>query len=253
MPWNRPRWWTLTRLSVALSLAWAAPSMVIGADDPATGRTPDAVTIEGVVTYDGPLPDPISVSEAGTVRPLVEVDPEGDGLKDAVVWLEGVPEGDRSGGAAPVEPAVMDQQDYFFIPHVLAIEGGREVEFRNSDIANHGVTASSLEEANTFNVTTPPGGGHTHRFVASEYPVAIGCPIHAAMAAWVFVFDHPYFAVTDERGGFRLPPVPPGRYTLQVRHPGGGMRRKQEVVIREGEPIRHRIEFHGDDLGVRGR
>ena len=84
--------------------------------------------------------------------------------------------------------------------------------------------------------------------MASKSPVAIGCPIHAAMAAWVYVFDHPYHAVTGERGEFRLPPVPPGRYTLHVRHPDGGLRRQQEVVVREGEPSRLRIEFHGDDI-----
>ena len=102
-------------------------------------------------------------------------------------------------------------------------------------------------------MTTPQGGRYAHRFVASKYPVAIGCPIHASMAAWIYVLDHPYHAVTDERGRFRLPPVPPGRYTLQVRHPAGGMRRQREVVVREGEPVRLRIEFHGEDLAKKGR
>jgi hypothetical protein len=148
---------------------------------------------------------------------------------------------------------VIDQQDYAFTPHVLAVEAGREVEFRNSDVANHGVTASSLEPQNRFNVVTPQGGKYTHRFVASKYPVAIGCPVHSAMAAWVYVFDHPYFAVTDGAGRFRLPPVPPGRYTLQVRHPDGGLRRRQEVVVPEGEPVRLRVEFHDGDRKARGR
>jgi hypothetical protein len=45
-------------------------------------------------------------------------------------------------------------------------------------------------------VVTPQAGKYAHRFVASRTPVAIGCPIHGAMAAWVFVFDHPHHAVT---------------------------------------------------------
>ena len=142
-----------------------------------------------------------------------------------------------SGDEAPEEPVVMDQQNYFFVPHMLAVEAGRAVEFRNSDVANHGVTASSPEPENRFNVVTPQGGGSRRRFVASKSPVAIGCPIHVAMAAWVFVFDHPYHAVTDERGGFLLPPVPPGRYTLHVRHPDGGLRRQEEFVVRPGRPL----------------
>ena len=231
--------------------AWVGPAR---AGDTKAGPVPPAgtVRVEGVVSYDGPLPEPVPVPEAGTVRHLVEVEPKAKGLKEAVVWLEGVPRPARSGDEAPEEPVVMDQQNYFFVPHVLAVEAGRAVEFRNSDVANHGVTASSPEPENRFNVVTPPGRRSTHRFVASKSPVAIGCPIHAAMAAWVYVFDHPYHAVTGERGEFRLPPVPPGRYTLHVRHPDGGLRRQQEVVVREGEPVTARIEFHGDDRERRG-
>ena len=218
----------------------------------AMGQPPTAslVRLGGTVAYDGPLPDPIPIPEAGTVRHLIEVDPRTKGLKDAVVWLERVPAPKVVGREAREEPAVMDQQNYAFVPHVLAVEAGREVEFRNSDAANHGVKASSLEPKNEFNVTTPQGGRYAHRFVASKAPVAIGCPIHGMMAAWVYVFDHPDHAVTGERGQFRLPPVPPGRYTLQVRHPDGGLRRQEEVVVRAGEPVRLRIEFHGDDLKV---
>jgi plastocyanin len=151
------------------------------------------------------------------------------------------------GRFASKNPLLSRRGNYSFVPHVLAVEAGREVEFRNSDAANHGVTASSLESKNGFNVSTPPGGRYTHRFVASRPPVAIGCPIHGAMAAWIYVLDHPYHAITDQAGLFRLPPVPPGRYTLQVRHPDGGLRRHEDVVVREGGPMHLRIEFHEDD------
>jgi plastocyanin len=215
--------------------------------------TADRARIVGIVTYDGPLPDPIPVPEAGTVRHLIEVDPKTKGLKDAVVWLEGVPASDVAKREAPEEPVVMDQQNYAFVPHVLAVEVGREVEFRNSDSANHGVTASSPEPKNRFDVVTPPGGRQSHRFVASKSPVAIGCPIHGMMAAWVYVFDHPYHAVSDEHGEFRLPPVSPGHYMLHVHHPDGGMRRQEEIIVRAGEPLHLRIDFHGGDRKTEGR
>jgi plastocyanin len=206
------------------------------------------VRVVGTITYDGPIPDPIPIPEAGTVRHLVEVDSKTKGLKDAVIWLERVQAPAVAGRQAPTEPAVMDQQNYFFVPHVLAVEAGREVEFRNSDAANHGVTASAVDPKNRFNVVTPQGGRHSHRFVASKSPVAIGCPIHAPMAAWIYIFDHPYYAVTGERGEFQLPPVPPGRYTLQVRHLDGAMRRREEIIVPAGEPVRLRIELRGADL-----
>ena len=164
-------------------------SLVFVAGFAGGGASLETVRIEGVVTYDGRLPDPIPVSEAGTSRQLIEVDPKTKGLKDAVVWLEGVPEPVAHQQVAD-EPVVMDQQNFFFVPHVLAVRSGQAVEFRNSDVANHGVMASSLEPRNQFNVMIPFGRHHAHRFVTSKYPVAIGCPIHTAMAAWIFVFDH---------------------------------------------------------------
>ncbi|GIW88994.1 MAG: hypothetical protein KatS3mg108_3318 [Isosphaeraceae bacterium] len=202
--------------------------------------------VRGRVVYDGPIPKPVANPESGIPRAIVTVDGEG-GLSEAVVWLDGVAETtERPQG--PIPPAVMDQVDFAFVPHVLAVEAGREVEFRNSDLANHGVRAVSLEPANEFQVTTPPGGTYRHRFVASRFPVAIGCPLHPAMAAWVFVFKHPFHAVTDESGRFRIEGVPPGRYRLEVRHPSGGMRsaREVEVTADGGDPIR--VEFHAEDL-----
>jgi plastocyanin len=212
--------------------------------------TAGLVHVEGVVTYDGPLPDPIPVPEAGTVRQLIEVDPTTKGLKDAVVWLEGVPAPEVARREALEEPVVMDQQNYFFVPHVLAVEAGRQVEFRNSDVANHGVTASSLEPKNAFNVTTPPGGRYAHRFVASKTPLAIGCPIHGTMAAWVYVFNHRFHAVTDHQGRFRLPPVPQGRYTLRIHHADGGLRKTGQIVVEAEKPLHLRIDFHDRDRKV---
>jgi plastocyanin len=234
-------------------IAW---SVLVGATRPASGGrgeggSQEPARVEGIVTYTGPLADPIPIPEAGTERRPIEVAPETRGLKDAVVWLEGatVPAGSPKGPKS--DPIRMDQRDYQFLPHVLAITAGEEVEFLNSDAANHGVTASSPEPRNRFDVSTSPGVTYRHRFVASGRPVAIGCPIHGAMSAWIYVLDHPYHAVTDARGSFRLPPVPPGRYVLHVRHPDGGMGRRQEIDVRTPAPVRVRIEFGEKDRKTR--
>ena len=145
------------------------------------------------------------------------------------------------------EPVVMDQRNFFFVPHVLAVRSGQVVEFHNSDVANHGVTASSLEPKNQFNVMIPLDRHHSHRFVPSKYPVAIGCPIHTAMAGWIYVFDHQFHAVTDSKGRFTLPPVPAGSYTLRLHHPDGGLRRSEPIAVKAGDPVRLRIAFHDED------
>jgi plastocyanin len=234
-------------------IAWSAS---FGAARPASGGpgkggSPDPVRVEGIVTYTGPLPEPIPIPEAGTERRPIEVAPETKGLKDAVVWLEGAPPPAGSARGPKPDPIRMDQRDFQFLPHVLDIGAGQEVEFLNSDAANHGVTATSPEPRNRFDVSTTAGLSYKHRFVASNRPVIIGCPIHGAMSAWIYVFDHPYHAATDETGSFRLPPVPPGRYVLRVCHPDGGMDRREEIVVRAGTPVRTRIEFGEKDRKAR--
>jgi plastocyanin len=174
---------------------------------------------------------------------LVVHDPKTKGLKDAVVWLEGVPESAAQQKIAD-DPVVMDQRNFFFVPHILAVRSGQVVEFHNSDVANHGVTASSLEPKNQFNVMIPLDRHHTPRFVTSKYPVAIGCPIHTAMAGWIYVFDHGFHAVTDTTGRFTLPPVPPGRYTLRVHHADGTLRKTEPIVVEADKPVLLRIDFH---------
>jgi plastocyanin len=213
-------------LTVLVLPALSADTMLekIGAADP-------GVSVTGRITYTGPIPRPVPVVEANAVRPLIEVDRRTKGLRDAVVWLEGV---QANPGPVPKAAAFMDQQNYFFLPHVLTVRAGQPVEFLNSDSANHGVLAQSFEPKNSFNAVTPPGQSYTHRFHAVRQPVRIGCPIHAGMAAWIVVFEHPWHAVTDREGRFQLPRVPPGKYRLQVRHLDGDLRHEQPLEIKTG-------------------
>ena len=44
------------------------------------------------------------------------------------------------------------------------------------------------------------------------------------------VLQHPWFAVTGADGSFELPPLSPGRYTLQIEHRAAG-RSTQEFTV----------------------
>jgi hypothetical protein len=44
--------------------------------------------------------------------------------------------------------------------------------------------------------------------------VRVFCDIHSHMNAFVLVFSHPFFDVTDEDGRFRIVNVPAGSYTV---------------------------------------
>jgi hypothetical protein len=41
------------------------------------------------------------------------------------------------------------------------------------------------------------------------------------MKAWVHIFDHPYFAVTDDDGKFEIKDAPMGKFKLYLLHDSG--------------------------------
>src|SRR3954469_19353758 len=65
-------------LNAGLAILMATCGVRAWADDEGDGPKAEAgnVRVEGVVSYDGPLPEPVPVAEAGTVRHLVEVEPK---------------------------------------------------------------------------------------------------------------------------------------------------------------------------------
>jgi hypothetical protein len=108
----------------------------------------------------------------------------------------------------------MDQRNERFEPHVLAIVAGTWVDFPNDDRTYHNVF--SLSKTKEFNLGRYAVG--RSKAVRFERPgvVRVFCDIHSHMTAFILVFAHRYFAVTDEEGKYRLDGVPPGTYTLIV-------------------------------------
>jgi plastocyanin len=108
--------------------------------------------------------------------------------------------------------ARMNQTNETFVPHVLAIVAGTTVDFPNNDEIYHNVF--SLSRARRFDLGRYAAG--RSKSVRFDTPgiVRVFCDIHAHMSAYILVFAHRYFAVTDDQGGYRIDNVPPGAYTV---------------------------------------
>ena len=134
----------------------------------------------------------------------------------SVVYLESAPRGAFE--QSPPGHAVLDQRDEQFAPHVLAIMTGTTVDFPNSDRIYHNVF--SLSKAARFDLGRY-AVGHS-KSVRFEQPgiVRVFCDIHSHMNAFILVFSHPFFAVTDEEGRYRIEDVPPGTYSLVAWNEG---------------------------------
>ena len=146
------------------------------------------------------------------------------------------------------QTVTMDQVNFQFTPETLAIRVGDSVRFTNSDKEVHSVRTS--DTLNRFNITVPKGKEYVQRFPrgASFRPVVLGCAFHGAMRAWIYVFDHPYYALTKSDGKFELPGMPPGKYTLRMAHPAGKLKWEKEVTVVAGEATELTIEVSPDDL-----
>ena len=121
------------------------------------------------------------------------IDQHGQPVRDAFV---AIPEGSVS--EVSKEPAVMDQVDVKFVPHVLAVEEGREVIFPNSDNIRHHVY--SFSKPKRFEIKLYKGV--PKQPIRFEQPglIALGCNIHDSMLGYIYVSPWPEFKVTDETG-----------------------------------------------------
>lgn len=117
----------------------------------------------------------------------------------------------------PSEPAVMDQQNLVFIPHVLPVLAGTTVDFPNSDSVRHSVF-TSRKSAQQFNLGTYPAGEVKTEVMDSPGRTTLLCNVHAEMSAYILVVETPYFATTDRRGQFVIENVPEGEHRLTVWH-----------------------------------
>jgi len=220
------------RLSAFLSVAVALARVSAG----------ETGTVEGVIKY---VPD--SKRPWRFSRYYIQNAKNGF-LAETVVALER-PSLSALAPAAPASKYTMDQLNYQFVPETLAIRAGDTVVISNSDDALHNVMTSDGGEP--FNVNVVKGKEFVHAFNKAgglEHPVRVGCVFHGAMRAWIYVFDHPWFQLTQKDGRFRLQNVPAGEYTLGVVHPAGKLRRTQHIQVKANETNSFEISLSPDDL-----
>jgi plastocyanin len=192
----------------ALVLALATSFVYLSASGPAgpgvTGAIRGRVEVRAVPRLPDARPDPGGLGMSGTHDPVDR--------RRSVVYLETAPR--AAFEASPARRGTMNQRNERFDPHVLAIVAGTWVDFPNDDATYHNVF--SLSKAQEFNLGRYAAG--RKKSVRFERPgiVRVFCEIHSHMSAFILVFAHRYFAVTDDEGRYRIEGVPPGTYTLAV-------------------------------------
>jgi RNA polymerase sigma factor (sigma-70 family) len=165
------------------------------------------------------------------------------GVRNVVVWLR--PDTDDRDAQFPadrIHPALrnaepklheIDQPECQFEPRVIAARAGDKLLVKNSSAIAHNVnfTGNGLEYNRTLPASKSEEKGPLD---ADHFPAVIRCNIHPWMEGRLRVFDHPYFAVTNEDDTFEIRHAPAGKWRIVYWHEMGYHRGKDGA---NGTPI----------------
>jgi plastocyanin len=194
-------------------------------------------TVEGTVRFEGEAPEMKRIEEAkhcGDIRQEWAIVSDEGALANVLVYIEDAP---SSSGEAR-DMVELDQVNCQFIPHVLGVQIGQPLLARNSDLEYHNVHyAPEMNPSQNIGLETY-GKKRTVRFEQPEaVPIRVKCDVHPWMEAYVGVFAHPFFAVTDRSGRYAIERVPAGQYTLRAWHERFGTREARITVADAGEVV----------------
>lgn len=200
------------------SVPQAAASTESAAIDPAsTGQ------LRVHVRFDGAAParvefDPTSDCLSHGSKILAEdVVVSGGALRDVVVYVKRGHERYLL-PPPPSTPFVFDQLGCRYAPHVGAMRAGQTLAVHNADGTTHNVNWKSKKNP-SLNRSQGAGARPIEGvFAHPELAIPLGCDLHTWMSAKLFVFEHPFFGVSDAAGDLTIEGLPAGDYDLGFWH-----------------------------------
>jgi plastocyanin len=160
--------------------------------------------------------------------PTLRVGADG-ALADVVIRLTGA---GQAPPYAPKQPAVIDQKNCTFTPHVVVVGVGQELLVKNSDPVLHNF--HTLAKANrSLNQAQVKGKEDRFRFTTSEI-IPVECDVHYWMSAVVVVAANPWTVVSGPDGSFVIDGLEPGEYTAELWHQRLGTRSVPVLVDQGG-------------------
>ena len=201
--------------------------------------TPGGAKLSGRVVFKGTPPARRVINMAKDAKcielhgkkPVLDEDlvvSQTGGVKNAFVRVQrGAPKIDYP---LPDKPAVLDQKDCMFHPRVQGVRVGQKLLVANGDPVTHNVRSFPVLNP-AFNFGQPPQTEARERvFERAEREIEIQCDFHLWMHAYIFVMDHPFYAVSEDDGTYAIGGLPPGEYTLEAWHEKLGRLRNSVTV-----------------------
>ncbi len=228
-------------LSILLFLLLSSPLTAYDAIE-----TASTGTIVGTVKFQGKAPERKEIAvtrnkkvcgkEAKFTESLV-VSATG-GVKNAVLYLTDIKRGKKF-----KVPSVfnIDQRGCQFHPHVLIVPAGKSFTLINSDGILHNFRTNSTKNP-ILNKAQPKFKKKLKVKINIPEIIRANCDVHEWMNMWLVVAEHPYYAITDEGGSFKITDVPPGTYTVRLWHETLGQQTRK-VTVKAGEQTKAAFEL----------
>ncbi|MFO1022614.1 MAG: carboxypeptidase regulatory-like domain-containing protein [Planctomycetales bacterium] len=210
-------------------------------------------TISGQIVLDGDVPempplvkkgdatakDPAVCAAADVPDDALVVNPKNKGIANVFVFLGKAPKDMPAAlKKSKDKEVVFDQKGCRFLPHALMVRTDQTVLVKSSDSVSHNTHTFPLRNSAT-NTTINPNDqtGVPFKMPSMErVPVQVKCDIHPWMKAYWLVLDHPYGAVTDEDGKFKIEGLPEGKHEFMIwQEKPGFINRKYEVTVKAGD------------------
>ncbi len=157
------------------------------------------------------------------------INPENKGVADVFIYLRRAPDKIKPElMAVPQTELVVDQKLCQFIPHAMIVRCNQQIIAKSQDAVSHNVHPTGLANSGC-NLIVPPNEREGVKLPIKEVnsrpdsiPLTVKCDIHPHMEAFWLVQDHPYMAVTDADGNFKIEGLPVGKHSFTVWHSTSG-------------------------------
>jgi hypothetical protein len=218
----------LTRItSAALIIAATSSAFYAIAADPPAAQTG---ILKGRFIYNGSAPEPavvvpkINPQVFGKYRIIDEslLVPRMLGVQNIFIWVQSkdipVP------APGKLDPVTVEFKEGRFAPHALAFQVPRELVLKNGDDSVACNFRGNLSESPAFNLMLPMQQRQRQLLIMDpeRAPQPLESNLYPWVESWILPLGHPYFAVTDEGGQFKIENLPPGKWEFQVWHERNG-------------------------------
>lgn len=136
-------------------------------------------------------------------------------IQNVILFLDGI----KAGKAIPRETLTVTSRKCAFVPHVTAGFKGNKITLKTDDPVFHIFDVhASISGREVYHIALPEQGSAVTKDLSRTGLLDLTCYAHPWQHAYVYIFDHPYVAVTDEKGGFVIKDILPGTYTVKAWH-----------------------------------